>query len=642
MSNALHYRLVVILAVIISNLSIEIAEGQSIQLIPNPDAGTVDAPGIIAYKNNVYVGYRNVTGTVQLAQYNGASLKLIPNPDAGNIVAYSGMIIYNNKLYFHYKNVSNNIQLGEYDGTSMTQISYPAGTGSVRLDSSIVYNNKLYFKNRDSAGIYHLLEFDGTNITLLPNLDKGGGFSNITTRIVYNNKLYLTYLNASNHSQLIQFDGTSWTFIPNPDAGEVYSYSEAAIYNNNLYFKYINASGTYQLAQFDGKSIELIPNPDSKTTPSFLLPVVFNDKLYMTYHTTNSNLNTNLVAEFDGSSIKLIPKPNVSMLGDPNAIGDGCWGKFVKYNNKLYISYFAYYSQQGEQNLAEFDGTTLTLIPRISSSSTGGWGIAPVDVFDNKLIVSNILRLEDYYNHYGLAEYNGSSFNFISNPNIGDVSTFRTLIYNNRFYFQYGYQAPDGTFPSQLAYLESGTLPITLLNLKGQLQDNNVLLQWQTATEQNSNHFTVQRSQDGIHFSDVGSVKAAGNSSTIKSYNYTDPAVVKLGLRKLFYRVQEVDNDEKKQLSNIVSLDITNANSKFIAYPNPAKNMIELELPYALSQTAQIVLYDLNGRKVMQQKPQLNNQHQLLKVNNLPQGNYNLQVIEGSKKLYSTKVVVIH
>jgi hypothetical protein len=88
--------------------------------------------------------------------------------------------------------------------------------------------------------------------------------------------------------------------------------------------------------------------------------------------------------------------------------------------------------------------------------------------------------------------------------------------------------------------------------ISNELKNSNAWLQWQTAAEENGNRFNIQRSKDGINFYDIGEVKAAGNIAAIQTYNYTDPAVVKLGAPKLFYRLEEVDNDGKTEKEFIV------------------------------------------------------------------------------------------
>jgi hypothetical protein len=55
-----------------------------------------------------------------------------------------------------------------------------------------------------------------------------------------------------------------------------------------------------------------------------------------------------------------------------------------------------------------------------------------------------------------------------------------------------------------------------LINFSASLEKNNVVLRWQTATEINSAWYNIQRSKDGIHFNNIGKVKAAGNSTGLK------------------------------------------------------------------------------------------------------------------------------
>ena len=70
-------------------------------------------------------------------------------------------------------------------------------------------------------------------------------------------------------------------------------------------------------------------------------------------------------------------------------------------------------------------------------------------------------------------------------------------------------------------------------NFSASLEKNDAVLRWQTATETNSAWFSIQRSNDGIHFNNIGKVKAAGNSSRIESYAYTDMDAAALQTSKL-------------------------------------------------------------------------------------------------------------
>ncbi len=141
---------------------------------------------------------------------------------------------------------------------------------------------------------------------------------------------------------------------------------------------------------------------------------------------------------------------------------------------------------------------------------------------------------------------------------------------------------------------QEGTLAITLLNFSGHLKNNNSNLVWQTASENNTDHFNVQRSKDGIHFSKIGSIQAAGNSNLEKSYSYTDANVTQLHASVLYYRLEEVDNNGKVQISKTVSIKIKNSTS-FVLSPNPANDFINVVSSGDIANVT-VKVTDMNGR----------------------------------------------
>ncbi|MGB4844279.1 MAG: hypothetical protein WBP16_07430, partial [Ferruginibacter sp.] len=83
-------------------------------------------------------------------------------------------------------------------------------------------------------------------------------------------------------------------------------------------------------------------------------------------------------------------------------------------------------------------------------------------------------------------------------------------------------------------------LPVLFTQFNVKCNNTTVDIKWKTAQELNSSHFNVLRSTDGSNWTIIGTVPAAGNSSTEKSYSFVDlnPAT---GI--IFYRIAEVDLD---------------------------------------------------------------------------------------------------
>ncbi|MEI9943352.1 MAG: GEVED domain-containing protein [Chitinophagaceae bacterium] len=114
-------------------------------------------------------------------------------------------------------------------------------------------------------------------------------------------------------------------------------------------------------------------------------------------------------------------------------------------------------------------------------------------------------------------------------------------------------------------------LPLTLTNFTAAKQNNHALLSWTTSSEQNSAYFKIEHSKDGMHFNPIGMVAAAGNSNSPHDYHFThnDPAT---GAN--YYRLKIMDVNGEFVYSAIRVLNIGNAGSVIIVYPNPAKDKI--------------------------------------------------------------------
>jgi hypothetical protein len=67
-------------------------------------------------------------------------------------------------------------------------------------------------------------------------------------------------------------------------------------------------------------------------------------------------------------------------------------------------------------------------------------------------------------------------------------------------------------------------LPFNNVNLVAEIDTNDVLLKWQTATEFYTSRFIVEKSVDNVSFSPVDTVAAAGLSFSLKNYNSIDEA----------------------------------------------------------------------------------------------------------------------
>jgi hypothetical protein len=145
-------------------------------------------------------------------------------------------------------------------------------------------------------------------------------------------------------------------------------------------------------------------------------------------------------------------------------------------------------------------------------------------------------------------------------------------------------------------WVSVSALPVNLINFTGTNKDGANLLQWSTASEQNSSRFEVQRSENGSDFSTVGSVAAAGNSDKLINYQYEDKPLSNAS--QYYYRLKMVDKDGATKYSSVVLIR-NSAATLSLVYPNPASDRITISINGTTLLNTKALLTDVNG-KVLQ------------------------------------------
>jgi hypothetical protein len=120
------------------------------------------------------------------------------------------------------------------------------------------------------------------------------------------------------------------------------------------------------------------------------------------------------------------------------------------------------------------------------------------------------------------------------------------------------------------------TLPIQLTTFTAAPDNGEVVLNWSTAEEINTDYFTIQRSADGSSWEDLQQVAAAGNSSSPIAYTADDKSPL---AGSSFYRLMITDKDGSTTWSGIVQVSFTKNASHITVYPNPAVNYVNISFP---------------------------------------------------------------
>ncbi len=137
-------------------------------------------------------------------------------------------------------------------------------------------------------------------------------------------------------------------------------------------------------------------------------------------------------------------------------------------------------------------------------------------------------------------------------------------------------------------------VPVQLIYFKGAAKGNQTQLNWATATELNSDYFSIQRSVDLKEFTELGQVKSAGNSRLKLEYSYLDEAPLP-GIN--YYRLKQVDKDGAAEYSKIVAVNVQDGSTQFAIYPNPSDGQT-IQLQFSNLDLDGLKLVDMLGSEV--------------------------------------------
>ena len=108
-------------------------------------------------------------------------------------------------------------------------------------------------------------------------------------------------------------------------------------------------------------------------------------------------------------------------------------------------------------------------------------------------------------------------------------------------------------------------LPVEMLYFEGIGYETSNLLRWSTASENNSNYFSIERSVDGYDWREVGQKESAGNSNEIINYSYVD---LFTNFSTVYYRLQQYDFDGEYKTYGPIVITNYQTDKKIVKYVN--------------------------------------------------------------------------
>ncbi len=187
-------------------------------------------------------------------------------------------------------------------------------------------------------------------------------------------------------------------------------------------------------------------------------------------------------------------------------------------------------------------------------------------------------------------------------------------------------------------------LPMELMSFEGFAEGCRIDLLWKTASEINTSHVVVQRSINGSDFEDIGQVTAAGNSTTLQTYSFSDYTMLSADN---YYRLEQVDQDGFTQYSEVIQVKTTCIEDNIgtlDVFPNPVRNDdVNMRFYSNKDATATAIILNVEGKVITQREVEIiEGVNQInLRTSELTAGTYFIQVEGDGWRSSSEKFVKI-
>ncbi len=141
-------------------------------------------------------------------------------------------------------------------------------------------------------------------------------------------------------------------------------------------------------------------------------------------------------------------------------------------------------------------------------------------------------------------------------------------------------------------------LPIVLDYFNARLiETNTVLLEWATHTQVNNDFFSLEKSSDGIHFTEFYRVKGKGNSSEHEAYKHLDEQPIP-GIS--YYRLKQTDDDGSHEYFKMIAVQTPESSIieffEVQVFPNPFNDELHIKFTGTEKGTIQVTLLDMSGK----------------------------------------------
>ena len=135
------------------------------------------------------------------------------------------------------------------------------------------------------------------------------------------------------------------------------------------------------------------------------------------------------------------------------------------------------------------------------------------------------------------------------------------------------------------------TLPIELVSLDAIPIDERIQLNWTTASENNCDYFTIEKSSDGETWIELMRVSCEGFSTSTINYSEWDDHPYQ---GTSYYRLRQTDFDGQFTYSEVKAVELNWDDYNIALFPNPAT--VQVTIPFATSAEHHVRVFGTNGQ----------------------------------------------
>lgn len=143
------------------------------------------------------------------------------------------------------------------------------------------------------------------------------------------------------------------------------------------------------------------------------------------------------------------------------------------------------------------------------------------------------------------------------------------------------------------------SLPVELLSFTAHIRGGILELRWSTASEENFDYFTIERSRNAKHYEYIGTVENAGAVDKITNYNFTD---INPLMGRAYYRLKATDLDGTYEYFQPIMVNFNTGNPMVKIMSNPVTKSLDFTLNYISEEEITVSITDLSGVEVYRGK----------------------------------------